>query len=78
MLYSFICPNCKNKITKDLSVNDINSYEIKCDKCNSKMRRDWKASIQIGAGDRAEDIQSMSFTKERMKNRPSGKTQVYY
>ena len=78
MLYRFICKECKNVQTVNCSHEDLKGLEMKCDKCGSNMRRDWKTVLTVGLGDDADSIQSTSVVKERLKVRPSGKTQVFY
>lgn len=78
MLYSYICKKCNNKMEVDIRPEELNNFKPVCSECGSGMRRDWKAGITIGAGDRSDEIQSTSFAKERLKIRPSGKTQVFY
>lgn len=62
----------------DIRPEELSSFKPKCPECGNEMRRDWKAGITVGAGDRSDEIQSTSFAKERLKIRPSGKTQVFY
>lgn len=62
----------------DIRPEKLSSFKPECPECGNDMRRDWKAGITVGAGDRSDEIQSTSFAKERLKIRPSGKTQVFY
>lgn len=78
MLYRFICPECKNKKEVNVPSNEIKSYLAVCDSCGGKMRRDWKASLQVSESDRSENVVETSWLKEGMKKRFSGKTQIYY
>ena len=57
---------------------ELKTLEVTCDNCGTPMRRDWRTTLSVAPGDTSEDIQSTSVVKERLKVRPSGKTQIYY
>lgn len=78
MQYSFICPTCKSKKTLEVPFSALSNVDLKCPKCDTLMRRDWKSSIIVSSDCRSEGIEQNSWLKERFHNRPSGKTQVLY
>lgn len=78
MLYNFICPKCGEKTSVNVSASEIKDLIVKCPKCVSDMRRDWKTIIKIGDGDTADSIHETSFVKESLKKLPSGKPKVFY
>jgi len=78
MLYNFICPKCKERVSENVPSSEIKSLKVMCPKCDTEMRRDWKTIIKIGDGDKADEIHETSFIKERLKTRPSGKSRVFY
>lgn len=78
MQYTFICPNCKNRETIEIPFSALSNVSLRCQKCDTPMRRDWKSSIFVSNDCKAENIEQTSWIKERFYNRPSGKTQVLY
>jgi len=78
MIYTYKCPECGKLKEENMTVDEMENAEVYCEECKVKMNRYWKAGIRVGEGNRSDDIQSTSFTKERLKIRPSGKTQIYY
>lgn len=78
MQYNFICPNCKNREIVEVPFSVVNSLDLRCPRCNTIMRRDWKSSIIVSSECKSDGIEQASWLKERFHNRPSGKTQVLY
>ena len=78
MQYNFICPSCNTVEMVEIPYSELSNLNLKCPKCNTAMRRDWKSSIVVSCDCKAEDIEQMSWVKERFHNRPSGKSQVLY
>lgn len=78
MLYNFICPKCGERSRVNVSASEIKGLNVKCSKCGSDMRRDWKTIIKVGDGDTADSIHETSFVKESLKTLPSGKSRVFY
>lgn len=78
MLYSYICRECGEHTTVDIPAADLAGHEEPCPRCGRRMGRSFRTAIRIGAGDGADDIQTTSFAKERLRVRPSGKRKVLY
>ena len=78
MIFKMICPSCRSTKTITASSKDRNNLEIYCDNCNTKMRRDWSSSISVSEYDKASNIDDMGWVKDRLKNRPSGRNQVFF
>lgn len=78
MLYDFICPKCGEKLQVNVSSSEVKLLKPKCSNCGNDMRRNYKAIIQIGIGDSADEIHDTSYVKECLKTRPTGKSKVFY
>lgn len=78
MKYNFICSKCGKTKEVEIPYTDIKTTVVMCDECNTIMHQNWKASLYVSNEGKAENIEEASWIKERMKVRPSGKTQVIY
>ena len=77
MKYEFKCKNCGKVKTIDIPMSEISNFNAICD-CGNKMIRNWKASLTVPDYMKATESQEISWVKDRLKNRPSGKRQVLY
>ena len=78
MIFKMVCPKCKSTKSVTASSADRNKLDVYCDDCGAKMRRDWTPSISVSEYDKASNISDMGWIKDRLKNRPSGKNQVFF
>nr|DAE47613.1 MAG TPA: Rubredoxin loop, ELECTRON TRANSPORT [Bacteriophage sp.] len=77
MKYKYKC-DCGNEKIIECSIKEIENREEICEKCGCKMKRDWKASLIIPEHMKTSNSQEMSYVKNILKTRPSGKNKVYY
>lgn len=77
MKYNFKCKACGKIKTIDASMSEISSINVVCD-CGHKMHRLWSAALIVPDYMKANQTQEMTWVNDRLNNRPSGKTRVYY
>lgn len=78
MLFKYICPECKNTETLNISSSEVKDKVVICSKCGKTMRRDWKASVFVADSDKSSNIEETSYLNSIMNIRPSGKTRSIY
>lgn len=59
-------------------MQDISTLKVKCNKCGEDMRRVWSTSFVVPEHMKNENTQEMSYVKNILKTRPSGKNKVWY
>lgn len=77
MIYTFKC-KCGNKKEIKCSMQEISSIPLKCEVCGGSMKREWCSSFIIPEHMKTENLQEMSYVKNILKKRPSGKDKIYY
>lgn len=77
MKYQFKC-KCGNIKEVECSMQDISTLKVKCNKCGEDMKRVWSTSFVVPEHMKNENTQEMSYVKNILKTRPSGKNKVWY
>lgn len=62
----------------DCSMNEISDKEVTCNNCGKKMKRIWVSSFIIPEHMKNENTQEMSYVKDVLKKKPSGRGKIYY
>lgn len=77
MKYIFKC-SCGNKEEIECSMREIPSLKVPCGKCGKDMKRVWGSSFIIPEHMKSENSQEMSYVKNILKKRPSGKDKIFF